>query len=69
LQCDRFSANNTLDEILYKKDLEFDAGVEEVWLCDQEGKMSFYNQQGQLSKSLLVSGFPEQIRRRNQQTG
>jgi hypothetical protein len=69
LQCDRFSANNTLDEILYTKDLYFDAGVEEVWLCNQEGKMSFYNQQRQFSKSLLVLGFPEQIRRRNQQTG
>lgn len=55
--------------MLYKKDLYFSAGAEEVWLCDQEGKMSFYNQQGQLSKSFLVPGFPEQIRRRNQQTG
>jgi hypothetical protein len=46
----------------------FGAGAEEVWLCDQAGRMSFYNQQEQLSKSLLVPDFPEQIRRRNQPT-
>jgi Uma2 family endonuclease len=62
------SASNTLEEMLYKKDLYFGAGAEEVWLCDQAGRMSFYNQQGQLSKSLLIPDFPEQIRRRNQPT-
>jgi Uma2 family endonuclease len=63
------SASNTLEEMLYKKDLYFSAGAEEVWLCDKEGRMSFYNRQGQLNKSLLVPDFPEQIRRRNQPTG
>jgi Uma2 family endonuclease len=60
------SASNTLEEMLYKKDLYFGAGAEEVLLCDQAGRMSFYNQQEQLSKSLLIPDFPEQIRRRNQ---
>lgn len=63
------SASNTLEEMLYKKDLYLGARAEEVWLCDKEGKMSFYNRQGQLSQSLLVPDFPEQIRRRNQPTG
>jgi hypothetical protein len=54
--------------MLYKKDLYFGAGAEEAWLCDKAGSMSFYNRQGQLSKSLLVPDFPEQIRRRNQPT-
>jgi Uma2 family endonuclease len=62
------SASNTLEEMLYKKDLYFGAGAEEVWLCDKAGKMSFYNRQGQLSKSLLIPDFSEQIRRRNQPT-
>jgi len=60
------SASNTLEEMLYKKDLYFGAGAEEVWLCDKAGRMSFYNRQEQLSKSLLIPDFPEQIRRRNQ---
>ena len=57
------SASNTVEEMLYKKDLYLGARAEEVWLCDKQGKMSFYNRQGQLSQSLLVPDFPEQIRR------
>ncbi len=63
------SASNTLEEMLEKKDLYLGAKAEEVWLCDAKGRISFYNQQGKLSKSLLVPDFPEQIRRRNQPTG
>lgn len=62
------SASNTLEEMLEKKDLYFTAGAEEVWVCDAQGKMRFYNPQGELSKSLLVPEFPEQIQRRNQPT-
>jgi Uma2 family endonuclease len=60
------SASNTLEEMAVKKDLYLEAKAEEVWLCDQKGKITFYNQQGQLDKSLLVPDFPKQIRRRNQ---
>lgn len=62
------SASNTLEEMVEKKDLYFAAGAEEVWVCDAQGKMRFYNPQGELSKSLLVPEFPEQIQRRNQPT-
>lgn len=62
------SASNTSEEILYKKDLYFGAGAEETWLCDEAGRMSFYNGQGQLSQSLLLPDFSKQIRRRNQPT-
>lgn len=58
------SASNTVEEMLEKKDLYFGANAEEVWLCDVKGRMSFYNPQGKLSKSLLVPDFPEQIQRR-----
>lgn len=57
------SASNTLKEMLEKKHLYLGAGAEEVWLCEQKGKMSFYNHQGQLSRSLLVPNFPDQIGR------
>lgn len=60
------SASNTIEEMLEKKGLYFGAGAQEVWVCDAKGKMSFYNQQGELSKSLLVPDFPAEIKRRNQ---
>jgi Uma2 family endonuclease len=60
------SASNTLEEMAVKKALYFEAKAEEVWLCDQKGRISFYNQQGKLDKSLLVPDFPNEIKRRNQ---
>jgi len=58
------SASNTIKEMEEKKDLYLAAEAEEVWLCDEEGKIRFYNQQGELKNSLLVPNFPQQIRRR-----
>jgi Uma2 family endonuclease len=60
------SASNTLEEMESKKDLYLEAKAEEVWVCDQNGKLTFYNKQGKLDKSLLLPDFPKQIRRRNQ---
>ncbi len=54
------SASNTDDEMAEKRELYFEAGAQEVWLC-QEGKMRFYDQQSQLAKSRLVPNFPSQI--------
>lgn len=61
------SASNTLEEMLVKKELYLGAGAVEVWLCDKGGTMSFYNQQGQLNRSLLVPDFPSFIQRKSQQ--
>ena len=47
-----------------KKDLYLAAQAEEVWLCDSEGYIKFYNQQGELPKSLLVPQFPQQVTRK-----
>jgi Uma2 family endonuclease len=60
------SASNTLEEMETKKDLYFEAKAEEVWVCDKNGNLTFFNKQGKLEKSLLVPDFPTQIRRRNQ---
>ena len=60
------SASNTIKEMAEKKDLYFEAKAEEVWLCDGEGSIRFYNQQGELEQSLLVPDFPKQIERRKQ---
>jgi Uma2 family endonuclease len=58
------SASNTLTEMEEKKDLYLAAQAEEVWLCDSEGNIKFYNQQGELQQSLLVPQFPKQISRK-----
>jgi len=57
------SAGNSLDEMAFKKNLYFEAQALEVWLCNEQGQLKFYNQQGQLSQSLLVPKFPKQIKR------
>ena len=58
------SASNTIEEMAEKKDLYFAAEAEEVWLCDEGGKMRFYSPEGELDKSLLVPDFPKQIQRK-----
>lgn len=55
------SAGNTQAEMKQKRDLYLEARAEEVWFCNEQGIMLFYNQQGQLSKSVLVPDFPEQV--------
>ena len=57
------SSSNTSDEMELKKKLYLEHGAFEVWLCNIEGKINFYNKDGQLNKSLLVPDFPRQIER------
>jgi Uma2 family endonuclease len=57
------SIGNTLSEIEFKKKLYFEAQALEVWLCNEIGKIRFYNEQGELEQSLLVPDFPKQIKR------
>jgi Uma2 family endonuclease len=57
------SAGNTSDEMEFKKKLYFDAQATEVWICDEQGQITFCNRQGELSQSLLVPNFPNQIKR------
>ncbi len=60
------TASNAVEEMETKKDLYLEAKAEEVWVCDKNGNLTFYNKQGKLDESLLVPDFPTQIRRRNQ---
>ncbi|HEV8542983.1 MAG TPA: Uma2 family endonuclease, partial [Verrucomicrobiae bacterium] len=39
------SPRNTTKEIEEKKALYFDAGAEEVWICDEAGRMTFFTAQ------------------------
>ena len=57
------SDGNTIKEIDVKKTLYFAAGAIEVWLCNQEGKITFYRPERELKQSLLVPDFPNEIKR------
>ncbi len=52
------SKSNYQRELDEKKALYFEAGAEEVWICDRAGKMSFYAPEGQIAASLLCPNFP-----------
>lgn len=55
------SESNTDEEIDEKKQLYFEAGAEEVWVCTQNGDMNFYDNEGRLEKSVRVPDFPARI--------
>lgn len=57
------SSGNTLEEMEFKKQLYLEAQAIEVWLCNEQGQIKFYNEQGELAKSFLVPDFPNQIKR------
>jgi Uma2 family endonuclease len=56
-----WSSSNTVQEFLEKRGLYFAAGAKEVWECDQNGKMQFFNADGELEQSELVQDFPRVI--------
>ena len=58
------SSGNSLEEMEFKQKLYLEAQAIEVWLCNEQGEMKFYNQQGELEKSVLVPQFPKQIKRK-----
>ena len=57
------SIGNTLEEMEFKKKLYFEAQAMEVWICNEQGEITFYNEQNELTQSLLVPYFPTQIKR------
>jgi Uma2 family endonuclease len=56
------SPGNTEAEMREKMALYFDAGAQEVWLCDQNGKMAFFSSVSTaVSASKLCPQFPKQV--------
>jgi len=57
------SPSNTKAEIAEKMSLYFDAGAQEVWLCDDDGTMSFFVGGGErpVSISKICPKFPKQV--------
>ncbi|HAO21114.1 MAG: hypothetical protein BWK80_53475 [Desulfobacteraceae bacterium IS3] len=56
------SSGNTKKEMRKKVRLYLNAGAKEVWICTEDGKMSFYNHDGKLKRSSFVSDFPSQVK-------
>ena len=54
------SEGNTEAEIVEKRQLYLEEGAEEVWTCDVDGTMQFYDAGGALDHSALVPSFPTQ---------
>jgi Uma2 family endonuclease len=59
------SPRNTTREIEEKRSLYFDAGAEEVWICDDTGQITFFaaNSGGSIETSRLCPAFPKTFAR------
>ena len=57
------SSANTDAEMQEKRHLYFEHGAREVWLCDEDGQMTFYvtADEEPVARSLLLPGFPPNI--------
>jgi len=55
------SPSNSKPQMIAKKILYFQAGVEEVWLCHENGEIEFYTPTEKLLKSKRVPDFPEYV--------
>ncbi len=52
------SPSNSDTEMAEKRNLYFAKGAREYWLCDEEGRLSFFGPGGKMEKSLL---FPDML--------
>ena len=58
------STSNTVAEMQHKRHLYFEAGAEEVWLCDQSGRLQYFASNApdtQTKTSLRCPSFPDSI--------
>ncbi|MBX7209493.1 MAG: Uma2 family endonuclease [Verrucomicrobiaceae bacterium] len=53
------SKSNSLEEMMYKRQLYIGAGAKEYWLCDKEGNMRFFDGVKELESSILCPEFPK----------
>lgn len=55
------SPSNTEEEMRIKRELYFQQGAQEVWLCDENGALAFFSPQGLMEHSKLAASFPKSI--------
>ena len=58
---DSHTPSNSKRDIRKKTEAYFSAGVQEVWVCDLDGKMTFYSREGVLERSALCPAFPRYV--------
>ncbi|MFT5367060.1 MAG: Uma2 family endonuclease [Candidatus Latescibacterota bacterium] len=55
------SPSNTMAEMEEKRDLYLAKGAREVWVCDEEGQLTFFDTCGKLAHSTLFPDFPTKV--------
>ena len=55
------SFSNTKSELSEKKELYFEQGALEFWVCDSYGNISFFVREGELESSTIAVSFPSSI--------
>jgi Uma2 family endonuclease len=55
------SRSNSEAEMAEKRALYFEAGALEVWLCDESGRLRFFDPAGERAQSKLVPSFPARV--------
>ncbi len=55
------SPSNSDREMFEKKDLYFAKGTREYWLCDEEGRIVFYNHRGEMNGSGIYPKMPRSV--------
>jgi len=55
------SPRNTRSEIDYKRALYFNAGAREVWICERNNKIAFFDPEGLLKESVICPEFPSEL--------
>jgi hypothetical protein len=51
------SPANSMEEMMERKRLYFEKGAEELWLCNLNGKVAFYDEAAVIPQSKLCPGF------------
>ncbi|MGZ8939024.1 MAG: Uma2 family endonuclease [Limisphaerales bacterium] len=55
------SPSNQANEMEFKRQLYLRAGAQEYWVCDEEGKIRFFNVTGEIHQSVLCPEFQPRI--------
>jgi Uma2 family endonuclease len=55
------SPDNSEGEMAATRTLYLEAGAVEVWYCELDGRMRFFNAEGEIAQSALCDGFPATI--------
>ena len=55
------SMSNSEKEMRQKRKLYFEQGAKEVWICDEYGKIRFFDETDEMENSKMFAGFPKSV--------